>query len=161
MTMNLARQMGLSEEQLVHVRRGALLHDIGKMGIPDGILFKPGLLDENEWEIMRQHPVHAYQLLAPIDYLQPALEIPYSHHERWDGTGYPLGLKGEEIPLSARIFSVVDIWDALISDRPYQAAWEEQKIRDYIQELSGKQLDPKVVKAFFEMLDQMDKQKEK
>lgn len=161
MTMNLARQMGLSEEQLVHVRRGALLHDIGKMGIPDGILFKPGLLDENEWEIMRQHPVHAYQLLAPIDYLQPALEIPYSHHERWDGTGYPLGLRGEEIPLSARIFSVVDIWDALISDRPYQAAWEEQKIRDYIQELSGRQLDPKVVKAFFEMLDQMDKQKEK
>ncbi len=160
MTMRLARQMGFSEEQLVHVRRGALLHDIGKMGIPDSILFKPGLLDEKEWEIMRQHPVHAYQLLSPITYLQPALEIPYSHHERWDGTGYPLGLKGEEIPLSARIFSVVDIWDALISDRPYQAAWEEQKIRDYIQELAGKQLDPKVVKAFFEMLDQMEQQKE-
>ena len=161
MTMNLARLMGISDQQLVHVRRGALLHDIGKMGIPDSILFKPGLLDENEWEIMRQHPVHAYQLLSPIDYLRPALEIPYSHHERWDGTGYPLGLKGEEIPLSARIFSVVDIWDALISDRPYQAAWEEQRIRDYIQELAGKQLDPKVVKAFLEMLDQMEQQKGK
>lgn len=154
MTMRLARRMGFTEAQLVHVRRGALLHDIGKMGIPDSILFKPGLLDEHEWEIMRLHPVHAYQLLAPIAYLQPALEIPYSHHERWDGTGYPLGLKGEEIPLAARIFAVVDVWDALISDRPYQQAWEEQKIRDYIHELANKQLDARVVKAFLEMIDQ-------
>ncbi|GAP15592.1 protein containg PAS domain S-box [Longilinea arvoryzae] len=153
MTVRLARRMGFSDAQLVHVRRGALLHDIGKMGIPDSILFKPGLLDEREWEIMRLHPVHAYQLLAPIAYLQPALEIPYSHHERWDGTGYPLGLKGEQIPLAARIFAVVDVWDALISDRPYQQAWEEQKIRDYIHELANKQLDPHVVTAFFDMID--------
>ena len=156
MTVHLARRMGFSEEQLVHVRRGALLHDIGKMGIPDSILFKPGLLDEKEWDLMRQHPVHAYQLLAPIAYLKPALEIPYSHHERWDGTGYPQKLKGEQIPLAARIFSVVDVWDALISDRPYQKAWEEPKIRKYIQELADKQLDPNVVKAFFEMIDQPD-----
>ncbi len=153
MTVRLARRMGFSDAQLIHLRRGALLHDIGKMGIPDSILFKPGLLDEREWEIMRLHPVHAYQLLAPIAYLQPALEIPYSHHERWDGTGYPLGLKGEQIPLAARIFAVVDVWDALISDRPYQQAWEEQKIRDYIHELANKQLDSRVVTAFFEMID--------
>lgn len=161
MTVRLARRMGFSEGQLVHVRRGALLHDIGKMGIPDNILFKPGLLDEKEWEIMRLHPTYAYQLLAPIAYLQPALEIPYSHHERWDGTGYPLGLKGEQIPLAARIFAVVDVWDALISDRPYQQAWEEHKIRDYIHELSGRQLDPRVVKAFFEMIEQEEKLGEK
>ncbi|TLN17653.1 GAF domain-containing protein, partial [bacterium] len=154
LTVRLAKRMGFSDAQLVHVRRGALLHDIGKMGIPDGILFKPGLLDEKEWEIMRMHPTYAYQLLAPIAYLQSALEIPYSHHERWDGTGYPLRLKGEEIPLAARIFAVVDVWDALISDRPYQQAWEAQKIRDYLQELAGKQLDARVVKAFLEMLDQ-------
>jgi PAS domain S-box-containing protein len=156
MTVRLARLMGFSDAQLVHVRRGALLHDIGKMGIPDSILFKPGLLDEKEWETMRLHPIYASQLLAPIAYLQPALEIPFSHHERWDGTGYPQGLKGEAIPLAARIFAIVDVWDALISDRPYQKAWEEQKIRDYIHELSGKQLDPTVVKAFFEMLAQDD-----
>ena len=148
MTMDLARAMGMSEEDLVHVRRGALLHDIGKMGIPDQILLKPDRLTEDEWVIMRQHPIYAYQLLAPIDYLRPALDIPYSHHERWDGTGYPDGLKGDEIPLSARIFAIVDVWDALISDRPYSSAWPRDKALDYIKNMGGTQFDGRVVDVF-------------
>src|SRR5208337_687918 len=121
------RAMGLPEAEMVNVRRGALLHDIGKMGIPDSILFKPGPLTAKEWEIMRRHPGIAYELLLPIPYLRPALDIPYCHHEKWNGMGYPRGLKGEEIPLAARIFAVVDIWDALRSDRPYRSAWSEEK----------------------------------
>jgi PAS domain S-box-containing protein/putative nucleotidyltransferase with HDIG domain len=151
MTERLARAMGMSESDLVQVRRGALLHDIGKMGIPDSILLKPGPLTDEEWEIMRKHPVYAYELLSPITFLRPALDIPYCHHEKWDGTGYPRGLKGEQIPLSARIFAIVDVYDALRSDRPYRAAWSEQRVREHIKGLSGTHFDPRVVEAFLNM----------
>ncbi len=151
MTLRLARAMGLRESELVNVRRGALLHDIGKMAIPDSILFKPGRLTEEEWEIMRRHPAYAYELLSPIAYLRRALDIPYSHHEKWDGTGYPRGLKGEEIPLVARIFAVADVWDALRSDRPYSTAWPEEQAREYIRQQAGTHFDPRVVQVFLEM----------
>ncbi|MBU0651566.1 MAG: HD domain-containing protein, partial [Proteobacteria bacterium] len=154
MTLRMARQMGMRDSELAHVRRGALLHDIGKMGIPDGILLKPGPLDDEEWEIMRKHPVYAYELLYPITYLRPAVDIPYSHHEKWDGTGYPRGLKGVHIPLAARIFAIVDVWDALRSDRPYRPAWPEEKTREHIREQTGKQFDPKVVEVFLELLNE-------
>ena len=150
MTLRLARRFGIDGPELMHVRRGALLHDIGKMGIPDAILNKPGALSDEEWEIMRKHPVYAYEMLSPIQYLRPALEIPYCHHEKWDGSGYPQGLKGEDIPLPARIFAVVDVWDALRSDRPYRAAWPDEKALAYIQEQSGKHFDPRVVELFFD-----------
>jgi len=153
MTVRLASQMGMTDSELLHVRRGALLHDIGKMGIPDSILLKPGALSDAEWEIMRKHPEYAYNLLYPISHLRPALDIPYCHHEKWDGTGYPRGLKREYIPLAARIFAIVDVWDALRSVRPYRPAWPEEKAREYIKELSGKQFDPKVVEGFFELLN--------
>ncbi len=151
LTIRLARVLGMSEEELVHIRRGALLHDIGKMGIPDNILLKPGPLTEEEWEIMRKHPVYAYELLVPIPYLRPALDIPYCHHEKWDGTGYPRGLKGEEIPLAARIFAVVDVWDALRAERPYRPAWSEERARQYIRERAGIDFEPKVVATFLEI----------
>jgi putative nucleotidyltransferase with HDIG domain len=154
MTLRLARDMGVRDEELVHIRRGALLHDIGKMAIPDHILLKPGPLTEDEWVIMRGHPVHAYELLSPIAYLRPALDIPYCHHEKWDGSGYPRGLKGGQIPLCARIFAVVDVWDALSSDRPYRKAWDDQKIVDYFRKETGKHFDPEVVKVFFSYFDQ-------
>lgn len=147
-TVHLARAMAMSEEELLHVRRGALLHDMGKMGIPDAILRKPGPLTEEEWAIMRRHPVYAYELLSPIPFLRPALDIPHCHHERWDGTGYPRGLRGEEIPLSARVFSVVDAWDALRSDRPYRKGLPDDRVRDMIREGAGTQFDPRVVEAF-------------
>lgn len=149
MTLRVADRLGIRGEALQHIRRGALLHDIGKMGIPDSILLKPGPLTPDEWEIMRQHPVHAYEMLKTIDYLSPALEIPYCHHEKWDGNGYPQGLKGENIPMSARIFAVVDVWDALTSDRPYRSAWPEHQALEYIQRESGRHFDPQVVIAFF------------
>ncbi len=149
LTMKLARALGMSEEAIVHVRRGALLHDIGKMGVPDNILFKPGPLTDAEWVVMRQHPVLAYQMLSPIAYLRPSLDIPYRHHEKWDGTGYPHGLKGDSIPLAARIFAVVDVWDALNSDRPYRPKWPVTKVEDYIREQTGLQFDPKVVERFW------------
>ncbi len=152
MTLKLARALGIHGEILIHIRRGALLHDIGKMAVPDDILQKPGSLDDREWQIMRQHPVYAYEMLKSIDYLNPALDIPHYHHEKWDGSGYPLGLKGEQIPLAARIFAVVDVWDALISDRPYRDAWPEQKALKHIREQAGKHFDPQVVEKFFEML---------
>jgi len=136
---------------LVHVRQGALLHDIGKMGIPDNILLKPSPLSEEEWMIMRLHPVYAFEMLSPITYLRQALDIPYCHHEKWDGTGYPRGLKGEQIPLAARIFAVVDVWDALRSDRPYRPAWSEDKVRKHIFSQAATHFDPKVVKLFLEM----------
>lgn len=153
LTMELALQLGFSDDQLVHVRRGALLHDIGKMGVPDHILLKPDALTEDEWEIMKKHPVFAYEMLLPIRYLKSAaLDIPYCHHEKWDGTGYPHGLKGEQIPLVARIFAVVDVWDAITSNRPYRPAWTKEKALEYIKEQSGKYFDPLVVKAFLKMI---------
>lgn len=145
LTLQTARAVGLSQTELIHVRRGALLHDIGKMGIPDYILLKPGPLTAEEWQIMRLHPVYAYQLLYPITYLRPALDIPYCHHEKWDGTGYPQGLQGKNIPLAARIFAIIDVWDALRSNRPYRAAWPEEKARDYILEQAGLHFDPELV----------------
>ncbi|MBN1538384.1 MAG: GAF domain-containing protein [Anaerolineales bacterium] len=152
MTLRLARAFGMMDNELVHVRRGALLHDMGKMGIPDSILLKPGPLTEEEWEIMRLHPVYAYEMFSPIEYLRPALDIPYYHHEKWDGTGYPEGLKGDEIPLAARLFAVVDVWDALTSERPYRPAWSNEKALDYIREQSGKHFDPRAVDMFFAIL---------
>lgn len=152
MTLRLAQRFGITEGEVIHIRRGALLHDIGKMGVPDRILLKPSALTPDEWEIMRKHPVYAYELLAPIDYLRPALDIPYCHHEKWDGSGYPRGLSGDEIPLAARIFAVVDIWDALRSDRPYRRAWSAHETLDYIRSLAGTDLDPDVVHAFTQMI---------
>jgi PAS domain S-box-containing protein len=152
MTLRLARAMGINDEELVHIRRGAFLHDIGKMGIPDNILLKPGPLTDEEKSIMQQHPFYAFQLLAPIEFLRQAIDIPYSHHERWDGTGYPRKLKGVEIPLSARIFAIVDVWDALSYDRPYRKAWNPSDIRDYIRQQSGSHFDPRIVEAFIDLL---------
>jgi len=148
LTERLARAMNISEAEIVHIRRGALLHDIGKMGVPDGILLKPDKLTDDEWVLMRKHPQLAFDLLAPITYLKPALDIPYCHHEKWDGSGYPRGLKGVQIPLAARLFAVVDVWDALHSDRPYRSAWPEEKALEYIHAESGKHFDPQVVKVF-------------
>ncbi len=153
MTLQLAKRMGFPKSELVHIRRGALLHDIGKMGVPDHILLKPDKLTEEEWVIMRKHPEFAYQLLSPIQYLQEALDIPYCHHEKWDGTGYPRGLRGEEIPLVARFFAVIDVWDALCSDRPYRPAWPKEKVIEHIRSLSGTHFDPNVVKHFLEMIN--------
>jgi len=150
-TERLARTMGMGDAELVQVRRGALLHDIGKMGAPDAILLKPGKLTDAEWVQMRKHPQFAYDMLAPIAYLRPALDIPYCHHEKWDGSGYPRGLQGEQIPLAARIFAVVDVWDALRSDRPYRKAWSEEQARAYLCEQAGKHFDPRVVEAFLQM----------
>jgi HD-GYP domain-containing protein (c-di-GMP phosphodiesterase class II)/PAS domain-containing protein len=152
MTERMAREMAISADEMVHLRRGSLLHDIGKMGVPDSILLKTGSLTEDEWEIMRQHPVYAWNLLSPISYLRPALDIPYCHHEKWDGTGYPRGLRGEEIPLPARIFAIVDVWDALNSDRPYRKAWQEEMVLEYLKEQAGKHFDPQVVEVFLKIL---------
>lgn len=152
MTVNLARRVGIAEHELIHIRRGALLHDIGKMGIPDRILLKTGPLSDEEWVIMRQHPHLAYELLSPIVHLRPALDIPYCHHEKWDGTGYPRGLKGAQIPLAARIFAVVDVWDSLRSDNLYRDSYPDEKVRKQIRALSGTHFDPKIVKAFEPLL---------
>lgn len=152
MTIKIARELNIPEEEIVHIRRGALLHDIGKMGIPDSILLKPGPLSEKEWEIMRTHATRAYELLNPISYLRAALDIPLHHHEKFDGSGYPQGLKGEDIPLAARVFAVVDVWDALTSDRPYREAWTAKKSLDYIREQSGKHFDPNVVDVFLNLI---------
>jgi putative nucleotidyltransferase with HDIG domain len=152
LTLKLARAMKISELELAQIRRGALLHDIGKMGVPDNILLKADQLTEEEWEKMRQHPVWAYEMLSSIRYLQPALDIPYCHHEKWDGTGYPRGLKGEEIPIAARIFAVADVWDAITSDRPYRKGWSEEDTLKYIEGQSGKYFDPKVVQEFFRLI---------
>ncbi len=153
LAMRLARAMGVGEVELVRLRRGALLHDIGKMGIPDSILLKPGPLTEEEWALMRQHPQHAYEMLSPIVFLRPALDIPHSHHEKWDGAGYPRGLKGEQIPLAARIFAVVDVWDALRSNRPYRPAWPEAQAREHMRSLAGTHFDPKAVEVFMRLED--------
>ncbi len=148
LTLRLALVLGVPDSELVHIRRGALLHDIGKIGIPDRILLKPSTLTDEEMAVMRRHPVYAYELLAPIEYLRPALDIPYCHHERWDGTGYPRGLRGDEIPLAARIFAVADVWDAFRSDRPYRPAWSEDQARRFIADQAGRHFDPHVVEAF-------------
>jgi PAS domain S-box-containing protein len=154
LTMRLARHMKTVEDELVNIYRGVLLHDIGKMGVPDQILRKTGPLNDNEWVEMRKHPQYAFDLLSPIPYLRPALDIPYCHHEHWDGSGYPRGLKSEQIPLSARIFSIVDIWDALLSDRPYRDAWPKEKVKGYLVEISGKVLDPRIVETFLNMINE-------
>lgn len=153
LTIQLAQKMGISGEELVHIRRGALLHDIGKMGVPDRILHKSGSLTDDEWVIIRKHPVFAYEMLRPINYLAPALDIPYYHHEKWDGNGYPQGLKGEGIPMAARIFAVIDVYDALTSDRPYRPAWSNENTLQYIQEQAGKHFDPHVVEQFLLMIN--------
>ncbi|MDW8215317.1 MAG: PAS domain-containing protein [Roseiflexaceae bacterium] len=152
LTVQLARAAGLSDEQIAHIRRGALLHDIGKLGIPDAILRKPEPLTEEEWAIMRKHPDYAYMMLSPIEYLRPALDIPYCHHERWDGTGYPRGLRGEQIPLAARLFAVADVWDALQSDRPYRARWQREEALEYIRSQAGKHFDPNAVELFLKVI---------
>ncbi len=151
-TLRLARTLGVPEEDLVHIRRGALLHDIGKMGIPDRILLKNGPLNADEMDAMRQHPLYAFEMLYPIEFLQPALDIPYSHHEQWNGSGYPRGLQQDAIPLSARIFAVADVWDALRSDRPYRKAWSEEEVCAHIQSLSGSHFDPDIVDVFLSMM---------
>lgn len=153
LTLRLAETWGLRGDALVQIRRGALLHDIGKLGVPDAILHKPGPLTEDEWVIMRRHTVYAYEMLAPIPYLHPALDIPYAHHERWNGSGYPRGLSGMEIPLPARLFAVVDVWDALTSHRPYRAAWMPEQTIAYLQQESGKLFDPHVVACFLTLLE--------
>lgn len=154
LTEKLSRMVGIQDKDLVHILRGALLHDIGKIVIPDHILFKPGPLDEEEWQIVRKHPTAAFSALNRIDYLKPATDIPYCHHEWWNGSGYPRGLVEQEIPLAARIFTVIDVWDALSQDRPYRKAWDSQKIRDHLKEQSGIQFDPFIVKAFLALLEE-------
>ncbi|MEW6184938.1 MAG: HD domain-containing phosphohydrolase [Thermodesulfobacteriota bacterium] len=152
LTVQVARALGLGNNELIDIRRGALLHDIGKMGVPDQILLKAGPLSEEEWQIMRQHPVYAYELLYPIPFLRRTLDIPYSHHEKWDGSGYPRGLKGEQIPLAGRIFAVVDVWDALTSDRPYRPAWDGEKALDHIVQGAGSHFDPRVAEVFLTVI---------
>ena len=154
MTLELAKAMNVPEQELVNIRRGALLHDIGKMGVPDKVLRKPGELTAEDWKIMKHHPVYAVEWLSSIEYLHAALDIPSYHHEKWDGTGYPHGLRGEKIPLAARIFSVIDMWDALCSDRPYRKAWSQKKAMTWIQARSGKEFDPKIVKTFIRLIEE-------
>jgi PAS domain S-box-containing protein len=151
-SVKIARMMGMSNEELVHVRRGALLHDIGKLGVPDHILLKPGALSDEEFAIMKQHPVIAFSILSPIAFLRLALDIPYCHHEKWDGTGYPRGLKGDQIPLAARIFAVVDVWDALRSNRPYRQGWPDEQIREFLRAESGSHFDPAVIELFLPII---------
>jgi HD-GYP domain-containing protein (c-di-GMP phosphodiesterase class II) len=147
-TVALAKLSGVTENELAYIKYGALLHDIGKIGVPDRVLLKPATLTSEEWDIIRKHPLYAYDLFYPVEYLRSYLPIPYSHHERWDGTGYPQGLKGDEIPLAARLFAVIDVWDTLSCDRVYGKAWPQEKIMDYIYEQSGSHFDPEVVDLF-------------
>jgi PAS domain S-box-containing protein len=152
MTMRLARAMSISEQEQVHIRRGALLHDIGKIAIPDSILLKPGPLTDEEWALMYKHPQDAFDMLQPIAYLRPALDIPYAHHEKWDGSGYPRSLKAEQIPIAARIFAVADVWDAMTDElRPYRSPMSKKEVREHIRSLAGSHLDPKVVEAFLKL----------
>jgi putative two-component system response regulator len=148
MTVHMAKACGLSENEIIHVRRGALLHDVGKLGVPDSILHKPGPLTEEEWTIMRMHPVYAYEWLRQIDYLHPALDIPYYHHEKWDGSGYPCKLAGTDIPLTARMFALADVWDAMRSNRPYRSSLPASQVREHIAKLSGSHFDPDLTPIF-------------
>ena len=148
-TVVLARLLGIPESEIECIGHGALLHDVGKIGIPDAILLKPDKLSPGEWDVVRKHPLYAYDLLSPVEYFRNCLDIPYSHHEKWDGTGYPQGLKGEQIPLPARLFAVVDVWDSLSFDRVYRKAWSPGKVMDYIQGQSGYHFDPTIVELFF------------
>jgi len=152
LTLKLAEALGVDQGEMIHMRRGALLHDMGKLGVPDAILHKPGKLNDAEWVLMCQHPQFAYDMLYPIEYLRPALDIPFCHHEKWDGSGYPRGLKGEQIPLSARLFAIVDVWDALTSDRPYRQAWTREETLTYLKEQTGKHFEPKIVELFIEVM---------
>jgi HD-GYP domain-containing protein (c-di-GMP phosphodiesterase class II) len=156
LTLRVAQAMGVSAEELRHVRYGALLHDLGKLAVPESILAKPGPLTDDEWRMVLTHPEHARQMLAGVPHLSRAIDIPYAHHERWDGTGYPRGLRGEQIPLAARIFAVVDVWDTLCSDRPYRKRWSPDRAREHIRALAGTSFDPAVVDAFLKVLDQLD-----
>lgn len=153
LTEKLAEELGVCGEKLVHIRRGALLHDVGKMALPDSVLLKPGELTEEEQAVMRRHPEHAWEMLKGVDFLRPALDIPYAHHERWDGSGYPRGLSGAGIPLAARLFAVVDVWDALRYDRAYRAGWPAERVKEHLRDGSGTQFDPAVVPAFLRILD--------
>lgn len=155
MTVRLAREMRFDEAQILQMRRGALLHDIGKIGIPDRILHKPGPLNPEEWDIMRLHPVYAYEMLRSIDFLRNAIDIPYAHHERWDSSGYPRGLQKYEIPLPARLFAIIDVWDALTSNRPYRSAWAEPKVLQYITAQANHHFDPELVKLFVEFINKL------
>lgn len=156
LAIRLAQAIGIDDAEIIHIRRGALLHDIGKIGVPDSILLKPGPLTDEEWVVMRGHPQLAYEMLAPISYLRPALDIPYCHHEKWDGSGYPRGLRGEQIPLAARLFAAVDVWDALRSDRPYRSAWPEERAFAHIRSLAGTHFDPHVAEVFLHILHTRD-----
>ena len=151
-TLQIARRLGISEQELVHIRYGALLHDIGKVAVPDKILFKPGPLTEEEWQTMKRHPIVAMELLESITYLGPALAILRSHHEKWDGSGYPDGLAGEAIPLVARIFALADVYDALTTERPYRGAWPQVDALDYILKQSGSHFDPSIAPVFIDMM---------
>ena len=153
LTSRLARRLGIPEGELSHMRRGALLHDIGKMAIPDHILLKPDALTEDEWVVMREHPAYAFEMLSPIEFLRSTLDIPYAHHEKWDGSGYPRGLKAAQIPRAARIFAVVDVWDALTSDRPYRSAWPEHKALDYLRQQADTHFDPVIATEFLTMVE--------
>jgi putative two-component system response regulator len=155
LTLRMARMFGINEEELPHLRRGALLHDMGKLGVPDTILQKPDTLTPEELDVMRKHPQLAYNMLYPIEYLRLAVNIPYCHHEKWDGSGYPRGLQGEEIPLAARLFAIVDVWDALTSDRPYRQAWTKEEALTYIHEQSGKHFDPRIVDVFLKLIEEI------
>jgi putative nucleotidyltransferase with HDIG domain len=152
-TVKLATRLGIRQADLIHIRRGAILHDIGKVAIPDQILFKPGPLAQEEWDIMRRHPDIAVELLSPVNYLEPALEIPHWHHEKWDGSGYPDGLRREEIPFAARLFAVADVYDALTSNRPYRLAWPKWDAVEYIEAQSGSHFDPRVVPEFLDLIN--------
>jgi HD-GYP domain-containing protein (c-di-GMP phosphodiesterase class II) len=155
MTMRLAEKMGIPAELREPIRHGSLLHDIGKMGIPDAILLKPGSLNTREWEIMKHHPIYAFNILSQIEYLKPALDIPLYHHEHWDGSGYPYGLKEDQIPLSARIFTVIDVYDALTSDRPYRMAWTKEQALEHIRLQAGRHFDPRIVRYFLELASEI------
>ncbi len=161
MTLKLATDFDFSGEMLMHIRHGALLHDIGKLGVPDNILLKPGKLTDEEWILMKKHPTFAFEMLSPIQYLNRAMNIPYCHHEKWDGTGYPRGLSGEQIPLEARIFAVVDVWDAITSDRPYRKAWTDETSMEHIRSLAGTHFDPRIVERFLELKQEENRQRQK